>query len=261
MRIAGRLVVVAALTLFIGVDRTVAQTAQEFEALKKQIETLVAGQQSIEKQLQEIRALLQAQGKSAAPVMFLNVDGAPTKGDPRAKVTIVEFSDYECPFCSRYTRDTWPLLEKGYVKTGKVKYVFRNFPIPALHKQAVKAHQAALCAGEQNKYWEMHDLLFANSPKLGEAALIDYAGRAGLNVDLFKACLAGGKHLAQIQQDMSEAKRAGMTGTPTFFLGLTPARGERMQVVRVLTGAQPYAAFEQVIDAMLTAEASLPAQR
>jgi protein-disulfide isomerase len=261
MRITGRLLVVATLTLFIGVQRTGAQTQQEFEALKKQIEKLVAGQQSIEQQLQEIRALIQAQGKAPVPVTFLNVEGAPTKGDPRAKVTVIEFSDYECPFCSRYTRDTWPLLEKAYVKTGKVKYVFRNFPIPALHKQAVKAHQAAHCAGEQSKYWEMHDLLFANTPKLGQSALIDYAGRAGLNVDLFQACLASGKHLAQIQQDMSEAKRAGVTGTPTFFLGLTPASGERMQVVRVLTGAQPYAAFEQVIDAMLTAVASLPAQR
>jgi protein-disulfide isomerase len=235
------------------VSRGYAQTPEQFEALRKQIELLVAGQKTLEQQVQEIRALVRPGAKPApaAADKLLSVDGAPTKGSPDAKVTVVVFSDYECPFCSGYARESWPLLEQDYVKTGKIKYVFRNFPLTALHKQAMKAHEAALCAGEQGKYWEMHDLLSANSPALGTAALVDYAGRVSLKQAQFQACLNAGHNLRQIWQDVSEGQRAGVTGTPTFFMGLTPQRGSSMQALRVVEGAQPYPAFKQAIDGVL----------
>jgi protein-disulfide isomerase len=183
--------------------------------------------------------------------LLLNVDGAPAKGNPNARLTLIEFSDYECPFCARYTRETWPLLEKNYVKTGKVRYVFRNFPIPKLHNHAMKAHEAALCAGEQGRYWEMHDLLFAKSPAIGQTALIDYAARTGLKADRFQTCLSSEKHVVQIRRDITEARGVGVTGTPTFFLGETVPTQEQMQPLIVLKGNQPYLAFKQAIDRSL----------
>src|SRR5688572_20211731 len=110
------------------VARGYAQTPEQFEALKKQIELLVAGQKAIEQQIQELRALVRPNAKTAPAAVdkLLSVDGAPTKGSPDARVTVVVFSDYECPFCSGYARENWPLLEQDYVKTGKIKYVFRN---------------------------------------------------------------------------------------------------------------------------------------
>lgn len=193
--------------------------------------------------------------------MLLNVDGLPSKGPSTAKVTIIEFSDYECPFCTRHTRQTWPQLEAEYVATGKVKYVFRNFPIPSLHKQAMKAHEAAMCAGDQGKYWPMREVLFKNSPALGEPALVAYARQAGLAVDDFQTCLQSGKHASQISGDIAEAQKAGMTGTPTFFLGMTPAPGAKLQAVRVLRGAQPYAAFKQAIDWLLALQPPAPKKK
>jgi len=255
MRTARTFLVATAVILSVCFTRAHAQKPQDLEALKKQIEALAAGQQAIERQLREIRALLQAQTKpSPVPDVLLNVDGAPSEGDSRAKVTVVEFSDYECPFCARHTRETWSLLEREYVKTAKVKYVFRDFPLPTLHKQAMKAHEAAHCAGEQSKYWEMHHLLFANSPAIGRTALIDYAARTGLASNEFERCLDSGKHVTRIRQDIAEGQRAGVSGTPTFFLGLTPSRGAKMQVLTVLRGAQSFAAFRQAIDRLLASK-------
>jgi protein-disulfide isomerase len=100
--------------------------------------------------------------------VVLNLKGDPFKGEKNAKVTLVEFSDYQCPFCARHVRATLPPLESEYIATGKIKYVFRNFPIASIHPLAFKAHEAANCSGEQDKYWEMHDRLFANSKALGQ---------------------------------------------------------------------------------------------
>lgn len=256
MRTERTFLVATAVVLSVCFTPAHAQTPQDLEALKKQIEALAAGQQAIERQLREILALLQTPAKAApVPDLLVNVDGAPSKGAARAKVTVVEFSDYECPFCARHTRETWPLLEREYIKTAKVKYIFRDFPIPTLHKQAMKAHEAARCAGEQNKYWDMHNLLFANSPAIGRTALLDYAARTGLESKEFERCLDSGKQLTRIQQDISEGRRAGVSGTPTFFLGLTPSNGAKMQAVTVLRGAQSLAAFKQAIDRLLASNA------
>ena len=225
-----------ALTLSVALSHVHAQTPQVFRGVKKRIQA-------------------RAKVPQPTPQLLMNVGGAPSKGNPNARVTLIEFSDYECPFCARYTRETWPLLEKEYVTTGKVRYVFRNFPIPKLHNQAMKAHEAALCAGEQGRYWEMHDLLFAKSPAIEQTALIDYAARTGLKADQFQTCLSGGKHLARIRLDITEAQGVGVTGTPTFFLGKTVPTPGKMQPLIVLKGNQPYLAFKQAIDGLLARQA------
>jgi protein-disulfide isomerase len=147
-------------------------------------------------------------------------------------------------------RDTYPQLIKEYVDTGKVRYAFRNFPIESLHKQAFHAHEAAECAADQNKYWEMHDVLFANFNTLDEPSLTKYAAKAGLDMAAFDTCLKSGKHADKIRQDIQDAARAGANGTPIFFLALTGS-GDAVEPVRVISGARPYAMFKQEIDALL----------
>jgi len=150
---------------------------------------------------------------------------------------LIEFSDYQCPFCARYARETLPQIEREYISTGKVKYVFRDFPIESIHKDAVRAAAAAHCAGDQGKYWEMHDRLFANQAKLRPADFKEHAVAVGLDAAAFAQCLESGRETARVRKDAEEAARYGVTGTPAFFVNGRP-----------VIGAQPYEAFAVVID-------------
>jgi len=236
--------------------------ADEVESLRKEVEALreamKAQQGAILRELQEIKTLLGRRPAPAAPQaavpqdVTLSIDGDPFKGAPNAKVTLIEFSDYQCPFCARHFRETLSKLDADYAQTGKVRYVFRNFPLESIHPQAFKAAEAASCAGEQGKYWEMHARLFENQKTLGLPDLPRHAEALGLDTQRFAECLSSGKHSAKIRKDMTEAQRAGVTGTPTFFIGLTEPGTSRVKAVRRLTGAQPYENFKEAIDGLLS---------
>ncbi|MBI5393346.1 DsbA family protein [Candidatus Woesearchaeota archaeon] len=184
-----------------------------------------------------------AANPTAAPaqgsVLQVSVDDDAIKGDKNAKVTIVEFSDYQCPFCGRFFRDTLPQVEEQYVKTGKVKMVFRDFPL-SFHENAQKAGEAAECAGDQDKYWEMHDKLFQNQQKLAVSDLKQYAVDLKLDTKAFNDCLDSSKYKAEMQKDMADGSSYGVSGTPAFFIN-----------GRKLVGAQPFSAFKSIIDAEL----------
>lgn len=160
-------------------------------------------------------------------------------GEEDAPVTIVEFSDFECPFCGRFHTSTWPELKQKYIDTGKVKFVYRDFPL-SFHSQAQKAAEAAECAGEQGKYWEMHELLFTPGVQGGVASFKQYASQIGLNTAKFNTCLDSGQMASEVQKDFSDGQRAGIQGTPGFFIN-----------GQLVSGAQPFAVFQQVIDAAL----------
>ena len=233
------------------------QTTEELKALRKELETLKQGQSNIQKELQEIKTLLRGRVPAPPPEpqnVVLEIKGDPFKGQPDAKLTLIEFSDYQCPFCARHVRETLPQLEREYIATGKIKYVFRNFPIASIHPLAFKAHEAANCAGEQGKYWEMHDRLFANSNALGLKALPQHAETLGLDLPKFQQCLDSGKHASKINSDLADGQKAGVQGTPTFFLGLTDPKDLNLKVLRIIRGAQPYAAFKAAIDSLLAAQ-------
>ena len=174
---------------------------------------------------------------------------APVKGDPDAPVTIVEYSDFQCPFCLRHFRQTMPQLE-SYIEAGQVRYVFKDFPIARTHPQAPKAHEASRCArelGGDDAFWKMHDLLFANQETwAGNPNHVDVfkslAPDAGLPQDDFNSCLDGGRYAEAVNADLVEGQQLGVTGTPTFFIN-----GQR------LVGAQPFSAFRQVIEQALKA--------
>lgn len=168
---------------------------------------------------------------------------AAEKGSRDAKVTIVEFSDYQCPFCARYISETFPQINEEYIDTGKVRYMLRDLPLP-FHSNANVSAQAARCAGDQGKYWEMHDVLFEKQDEWSSGdpkeTFAKYAGDLGLNTSSFSGCLSDEKYKEEVDRDGSLAQGLGVRGTPGFFIN-----------GKLLIGAQPFSAFEQVIEAEL----------
>ena len=178
-----------------------------------------------------------AGGGGDATIIAVPVDGSPTRGPADALVTIVEFSDYQCPFCSR-AHDVVTELERTY--GNKVRVVMKQRPLTAIHPRATPAALAALAAGKQGKYWEMHDKLFANQARLEDADLESYAKELGLNVDNWRKALTDASVTGKVAEDEALANKIGVGGTPTFFIN-----GKQ------LIGALPAAEFKTVIDAEL----------
>ena len=168
-------------------------------------------------------------------------------GAADAPVTVVEFTDYQCPFCKRFIQSTFPLLKRNFIDTGKVRWIVRDLPL-GFHPNANKAAQAAHCAGEQGKFWEMRDTLFRNNTKLGIEQLPGYAREIGLDGDSFDACLSSDRHQAQITQDSQEANRIRVTGTPSFVIGKTAGDTVSGQLI---IGAQAQAVFTAAIKRIL----------
>lgn len=234
--------------------------ADEIAALKREIERLKAQQVLMQRDLDIIKSLLQqlAQGRGQQEESFadksISIADAPTKGNASAKVTVVEVSDYHCPYCRRQNLQTMPQLMADYVNTGKVKYVFVDYPIAQLHPDAFLSHEAAACAGDQGKYWQMHDLLFTNSPARDAAQLTTQASMLGLDMKKFDACLNngnGGTHAAEIRASVLRMQQLGVGGTPLVLIGLTPAPGSPMKVIGSVYGAMPYGDFKTALDSAL----------
>lgn len=187
------------------------------------------------------------QAQELQPGQKVDVDKGhlPGLGSKDAKVTIVEFSDFQCPFCKRWVDETKDLLMKEYIDTGKVLFTYRQFPIVQLHPNAPEASEASECANEQNKFWQYHDLLFKEqdvwSPLPDPTSQFStYASQLGLNQSQFDSCLSAGKFKDAVTKDIDEGSAAGVNGTPTFFVNGT-----------AIVGAQPYSAFKAAIDAEL----------
>ena len=168
-------------------------------------------------------------------------EGYPSLGPADAKITIVEFSDFQCPYCRKFQQETYQPLLNAY--PGQIRFVYRNLPLPpTMHPDAMSAAVASLCANDQNAYWAYHDKLFS-SETLGEKTYIQYATELGLNVEEFTACLSSGKHDEFIKQDTDFSTKLGVQSTPTFFVnGLA------------IVGAQPLSSFQQLIDKELAGE-------
>jgi protein-disulfide isomerase len=188
-------------------------------------------------------------GLRRTPVMDLT--GAPVRGSSNAVVTLIEFSDYECPFCLRHFQQTMPEIERTYISTGKVLYAFRDWPVDELHPQAIGAHVAAHCAGEQNKYWEMHARLFSPAGTHTPERLRALAQELGLDLGAFDQCGASDRPTNAIRATSRQAVEFGASGTPVFFIGLRDRATNRVTILRGMAGAQEYAAFAEALDAVL----------
>jgi protein-disulfide isomerase len=209
--------------------------AQPYQNFKSIFDTILSGDKA------EIAKLVEA-SKPKAPEAPSNdpvdVDAGTSvfMGDANAPVEIIEFSDFECPFCKRLADNALVDVKKDYIDTGKVKLAFRDFPLP-FHKKAQKAAEAAKCAADQGKFWEMHDAIFANSPNMAVSDLKTMAVDMGINID---SCLDSGEKEQDVKDDLEAGKAAGVTGTPVLFINGIPVRG-----------AQPYENIKKVIEAEL----------
>jgi protein-disulfide isomerase len=186
-----------------------------------------------------------ASGASATPQQVVRyevpVDDDPVLGPQNAAITIIEFSDYECPYCRRWHSDVFENLRDAY--SDQVRFVYRDFPLSSIHPNALPAAEAANCANEQGAFWEFHDKLFSMEQGLGSEAYQQYASQLGLDESAFGECLESGRFRSEVQADYDFAAELGIRSTPTFFInGIA------------VVGAQPYEVFEQIIDKELAGE-------
>jgi protein-disulfide isomerase len=202
-------------------------------------------------ELRDSVRLLASEVANLSQSAMIDVAGAPALGPADAIVTLIEFSDYECPFCLQHFQNTMPRLLADYIQTGKIRYVFRDFPIDQLHPEAIRAHEAAQCAGEQGRFWDMHNRLFTGPGTHSDEALNARATEAGVDLTTLQACLESGRMTAVVRAISADAIGLGATGTPAFFLGFRDPATDQVRIVRAVTGAQPYEVFQQVLDALL----------
>ncbi len=230
--------------------------AADTETLKKEIAELKAGQAAMQNDLAEIKKLVQQSGRVAKTSTFkpqdVSIAGAAMKGNADAPVTIIEFSDYQCPYCKRHAERTMPSLVEKYVETGKVKLVMKETPIESIHPLAMGASQAALCAGDQDKYWEMHDIIFANYKKLSPDELKGYAAEIGLDSSDFDNCLDTAKYEKRVKEHMSTGRKLGVRGTPGFVVGLTdPKDPSKVKATKYIKGSQSLDVFSEAVEELL----------
>ena len=240
-----KLIPAAALVLVALASPACAQS-QEVETLRREVEALKLQQAQL---AEELRRLQQAMGVRPASLSLAN---APSRGNASAPLVLVEFSDYECPFCIRHFTQTMPELERDYISTGKMRYVFMDFPIDQLHPGALKGHEAARCGGEQGKFWEMHQRLFTPAGSHAPDRMKALASQVGLDRGKFDACLDSGKMQAPVRASVERASQLGADGTPQMYLGVADANGS-FRIIRSIRGAVPYAQIKAIIDELLSA--------
>jgi len=230
--------------------------------LEKEIEDIKKEQEAIKLDIQLIKTLLIQRSNSGAPqqlqpqtaavniqgmVFDINADTVMRKGN--SNIVMVEFSDYQCPYCGRYVRETFPKIVAEYVDSGKLDYAVFDFPL-ASHDLAPKAAEAARCAREQGKYWEMRKELMSNQDSLDKLAV--HAATLQLDAAQFQSCLDGGHHTESIARDQSVAASLGITGVPAFVFALkNPLDPQKVRVISVLSGARPLDEFRREIERVL----------
>jgi protein-disulfide isomerase len=189
-----------------------------------------------------------AAAASPEPVMDLTVstDQAATRISGTPHVALIEFSDFQCPFCSNYAKVTYQRIQREFVDTGKVEYVFFNYPLEQLHPLALRASEVVECAGQQGKFWEMHDALFQTRSALSEEHFVKQAVALQLRLPQFRTCLTGSM-LPRIRNQVGQADQAGVTSTPTFLIGRLESSG-KVQIMFRIRGSAPYATFAAALN-------------
>jgi len=190
-------------------------------------------------------------GYSKAPEFLIQTDDV-VRGDPNAPITLLEYSDFTCHFCKKWFHDTFPKLLTEYIETGKVRFVYRDFPRGLGHP--LRAADAARCAGEQNAYWPMHDRLFNSNGQFTTENLNQFAGELKLKLEQFSQCLDTHKYFPDIEKDLKDAGALGIRGTPAFVIFPTNVPEEPNLIL--IPGAFPYETFKEEIDKLLNLQSS-----
>ena len=232
---------------------TIVYIKGEVESVRSEMDALRKNQEDMQKVLAGLQSPQPPrQTKPTFQPVELNIEGAPYLGNKDAPVTLLEFTDYQCPFCRRHAINTLPLLIKDYVTSGKLRYVIREIPVADNHPLASKAAEAALCANDQGKYWEMHDKLFEHQDQLQSEALKSHAVALHLDTERFNRCLDSGEKRISVLRDVQTGKQARMRGTPTFFIGLTQSgNDDTFLATKIIQGAKDYTEFAILIDGLL----------
>jgi len=206
-------------------------------------------------ELRQIRQLLERQAKNPvvpgpAPEQITRakvaLDGVPMLGSKDAPLTIVEFTDYQCPFCQRFHVTTFNDLKKNYIDTGKVRFYSRDLPLD-FHANAMRAAQAGRCAAEQNQFWGLREVMSANPDKLDLEHIIGFGSELKMDVGALRKCITDEKHKTAVQSDVMEAMRIGATGTPAFVIGKSTPEGVDGEL---MLGAMPIMSFEEKMKAV-----------
>ena len=224
----------------------------ELAKLKDQVAQLNAQQQQILVSLDELKKMMKGPSQPALkPPPTMSVAGELYKGEPTAKVAIIEYADFQCPFCRRFGSQVYPNIRDNYIRTGKLKYFHRDMPL-AFHQGAMPAARAVHCASDQGRYWEMHDILLGDA-SLTPADIDGRAGKLGLNVSQLDQCISSDRFADIIQRSIREASAMQVSGTPTFIVGPLDVDGNVVSVKKTVVGASPFEAFKAAIDPLLAA--------
>ncbi len=255
------LTLIVSALFFQGISGSAQADRQSDQELRDEIAALKQGQEKMRADLAEIKRILQQGQRPATAPSGPNVAGKifdlgdnPVKGNDDAKIALLEFTDYQCPFCYRHTTQTHPQIEREYIDAGKIRFVSLDMPIPSLHPLAFKASEASHCAEDQGKFWEMRQRMFAYQKSLEPWNA--HAEALGLDVAQYEACLSSGKHADAVRSDLAEARKAGASGTPSFVVGLVDEKDPRkVHGLTFIRGAQPFAAFKVALDDAFSAAA------
>ena len=191
-------------------------------------------------------AVADNQGPPCIDPSLLDIQDEPFKGNPAATVTVVEYSDFECPFCARFFRDTYNQLIENYVDSGAVRFVYKDFPLTSIHPLAVPSAVAANCVLQElgnDSFFAFHDIVYERQRQLSDANISAWAQEVGLSESQLESCRNSAALEEEILADLEEGSRYGVTGTPAFFVN-----------GRLLVGAQPYQAFQEIIDRALNGD-------
>lgn len=183
------------------------------------------------------------------PTKAEHIDGVQLRGTPNAKVVVIEYSDFQCPYCARFATDVFPRLLSKYGDRGDVAFAFRHLPMGAIHRRAEEAAISAECAGRQGRFWDVHDRLFQTQTDAAQWNMEGIASAVGLKVDQWAEC-ANVTGKARIAADMKHAAELGISGTPTFLIGIRQNQ-DAVKVTDVIQGAEPAESFERIIDRLL----------
>lgn len=178
--------------------------------------------------------------------LTVSVEDVPVLGTKSPGIVVIEFSDFECPFCARFERETFGQIKRAYVDTGQVSYVYKHLPLSENHSRALPSAKAAECAATQGRFWEMRSRLFTLKA-LSDGDLIDAASAVGIVKDRFLACWADPSS-PRIERDLEDAARLGVASTPTFLVGLLRSADGQVHILRRVNGARPFATFEAALE-------------
>jgi protein-disulfide isomerase len=245
-------------------QRVTGQDGSDISTVVRRVEMLEATQLRVLRELESISTQL-ADGRKIAPAGLLrglppppaipssvqSISDAAVKGSRDAAVVLIEYADFQCPYCAQFARRILPEIEKRYVSTGQLRVVFRHMPLQEIHPQAVMAAETAECARQQGRFWQMHDALFADQ-RLDEASLVEKARTSGVALEQFSECVRG-RGGVRVRHDLAAARALGIAVTPTFLIGRDI--GGAVKVEQILTGVREVDVFASAIESLLNERA------